>query len=389
MGNCVTRGDARRPLAKRFVTVVAASLAFAAVTPTAASAAVMVTPDATAGVGGGGVFAIGNAADRTYIGGLFSRVGGRERINVAAINDVDGTVDLAFDAPTNGKVLAVEVSEDGKTVFLGGSFTQVGGQPRTGLAAVDAATGQVRADWQADATGASPVVQSLAVEGNRLYVGGSFAGIEGPGRPKLAAVTVDTGAVISEFRPRPAGGIREVVVSPADGNVYVGGGLTALSGQPRIAAGAVDPVTGAPTTFSPTGSGGNAVTVDVGPDGHFYYGTENNTLFAYDPNRATNANDPLWSTKTSGNTQAIEVLDDEMWIGGHFSQIVTEKIARPFLASLNPVTGKTTTWDSACTGGKQGVWALVHDGDDLHAGGYFAKFGATPQRGYARFSDVP
>ena len=389
MGTIMLEGDARRPLVKRLVAVVTASAAVAVMTPGAAQASVSVTPDPTARVGGGGVFAIGHAGEHTYIGGLFTSVGGRARSNVAAINDLDGTVNLTFNAATNGRVLAVEVSEDGSTVFLGGEFTQVGGEPRTGLAAVDAVTGALLPDWQADTAGASITVASLAVAGDKLYVGGKFATIDGVGRPRLAAVNAGTGNVISEFRPRPAGGIREVVVSPFDGNVYVGGGLTALDGQPRLAAGAVDPDTGAPTAFSPTGSGGNAVTVDVGPDGHFYYGTENNTLFAYDPNRATDANDPLWSTKTSGNTQAIEVVDDEMWIGGHFSQIVTEKIARPFLASLNPVTGKATTWDSQCTGGKQGVWALLHDGDDLHAGGYFSAFGSEQRPRYARFPDAP
>ena len=247
-------------------------------------------------------------------------------------------------------------------------------------------TGEVLADWVANTSGTTPEVASLAVEGDRLYVGGRFATIGEVSRPRLAALSVDTGDVLLDFRPRPQGGVREVVVSPEDGNVYVGGGITGLGGQPRAAAGAVDPLTGAVTPFSPTGDGGNAVTVDVGPDGWFYYGTENNTLFAYDP---ASSNEPQWSLKTSGNTQAIEVVDDEMWIGGHFSQIVTGKIARPYLASIDPASGTVTSWDSQCAGGKQGVWALLHDGADLHAGGYFAAFGTVKQRGYARFSVAP
>ena len=390
MGTIMLEGHARRPFTTRLVAVAAASAAVAVMTPGAAHATVSVTPDPTAKVGSGGVHGIAHFGDRTYIGGLFSTVGVTARSNVASINDLDGKVDLAFDAPTNGKVLAVEVSEDGRTVFLGGVFTEVGGFARKGLAAVDAATGAVKPAWQADTGDTNFSVQSLAVEGNRLYVGGSFAKIDGVSRPKLAAVTADTGDVISEFRPKPVGGIREVVVSPKDGNVYVGGGLTSLNGQPRAAAGAVDPVTGAPTSFAPTGDGGNAVTVGVHPTtGRFFYGTENNTLFAYDP---ASSNDPVWQIKTSGNTQGIEVIGDEMWIGGHFSQIVADidgnKVSRAFVASLDPATGSVNAWNAVCTGGKQGVWALVHDGDDLHAGGYFAKFGATSQRGYARFSEL-
>ncbi len=78
-----------------------------------------------------------------------------------------------------------------------------------------------------------------------------------------------------------------------------------------------------------------------------------------------------------------------MWIGGHFSQIVTGEIPRPFLASINPANGSVNAWDCQCTGGKQGVWALEHDGQDLHVGGYVAAFGAVKQRGYARFSVTP
>ena len=376
---------AARPAIRRTVTLAAATLALAVVAPAPAHAVVATTPDVTVKVGAGGVHAVARGGSLTYLGGVFTSVGVQPRTNVAAVT-ADGRVDAQFDPGTNGRVNAIAVSEDGATVFLGGTFTQVGGAARSGLAAVDAVTGEVLADWVANTSGTTPEVASLAVEGDRLYVGGRFATIGDVPRPKLAALSVDTGDVLLDFRPRPQGGVREVVVSPEDGNVYVGGEITALGGQPRAAAGAVDPLTGAVTPFSPTGDGGNAVTVDVGPDGWFYYGTENNTLFAYDP---ATSNDPVWSLKTSGNTQAIEVVDDEMWIGGHFSQIVTGKIARPYLASIDPASGTVTSWDSQCTGGKQGVWALLHDGADLHAGGYFAAFGTVKQRGYARFSVAP
>ena len=385
MGSTTATRAVAPPVVRRLVTVAAATLALTAVAPAPAQAAVATTPDPTVKVGGGGVHAVARGETHTYLGGLFSSVGVQLRSNVAAVT-ADGKVDPQFDPGTNGKVNAIAVSENGATVFLGGTFTQVDGVARTGLAAVDATTGEVRPNWEANTAGATVEVASLAVEGDRLYVGGRFTSIDGAARPRLAAVTVDTGEVLLDFRPRPVGGVREVAVSPGDGNVYVGGGLTALGGQPRAAAGAVDPVTGAVTSFSPTGDGGNAVTVDVGPDGWFYYGTENNTLFAYDP---AASNDPQWSLKTSGNTQAIEVVDDEMWIGGHFSQIVTGKIPRPFLASIDPGTGTVNGWDSQCTGGKQGVWALLHDGADLHVGGYFAAFGPVKQRGYARFSVTP
>ncbi len=361
-----------------------AALALVLLAPGTAAATVSVTPDATDKVAGG-VYGMAHSGGRTFIGGEFTGVGGTARNNVAAIK-ADGRLDELFDPGANGRVLAVAASEDGSVIFLGGRFTQAGGAPRAQLAAVDAVTGEALASWRADTTGTYPDVASLAVKGNRLYVGGRFTGIDGTTRKRLVALDTATGDVVPTFRPAPNGNVREVVVSPDGSTVYAGGAFSILGGQARAAAGSVDAATGSATAFAPSGDGGNAVTIGLSPDGRrFFYGTENNTLFAYDP---AVSNDPVWFIKTSGNTQALAVSDDEMWIGGHFSQIVTGKIPRPFIASLDPVDGSVNDWNPNCVGGKSGVWALVLEGTHLHAGGLFTGFGTVKQRGYARFSEV-
>jgi WD40 repeat protein len=359
-------------------------LALLLVSPGAAVANVSVTPDPTAKVAGG-VYGMAQVEDRTVIGGLFTAVGGEPRSNVAAIG-ADGSVDPLFNPGVNGKVMAVAASEDGTVVFLGGTFTEAGGAPRANLAAVDAITGVAVAEWTADTSGTYADVVSLAVDGNRLYVGGRFTGIDGKTTHKrLVAIDTVTGNLISAFRPSPDKGVTEVVVAP-DHTVYAGGPFTMLGGQPRLSAGSVDPATGTATGFAPSGNGGPARTIALSPDGsRFFYGTENNTLFAYDP---AVSNDPVWLIKTSGNTQAIVVSDTEMWIGGHFSQVVTGHIARPYVASLDPVDGSVNEWNPNCVGGKLGVWALVLEGNHLHLGGQFTGFGTTKQRGYARFTQV-
>ena len=358
-----------------------------------AMATVSTTPDVTDKVGGN-VHAIalvdpdGNPATpdaKAYIGGIFNAVGGKPRGNAALIN-ANGRVDLGFTPATNGIVKAVAVSQDNSVVFLGGKFTQVNGVARANLAAVDAVTGQVLSGWQADTGGEYPDVNSLAVRGGTLYVGGRYATIDGTGRKMLTAVDAVTGNVLRTFNAAPNGLVNEVVVSPDGSTVYAGGAFTMLGGQARAYAGGVDAVTGAATAFKPAAEGGRAVTVEISPDGsRFFYATENNTLFAYDP---AVSNSPVWTIKTSGDTQAIEVLDGEMWIGGHFSQVVTTHTPRAFLASLDPANGSVLPWDPKCYGGSFGVWALAHDGQRLHAGGVFAGFGDVKQRGYARFSNV-
>ena len=340
-------------------------------------------PDATAQVGVGSVYAVAQVGDRTIIAGSFTRVGGKPRANVAAILP-DGTVDPTFNPGTDGTVYAVAASADGSRIFLGGMFTMAGGAARANLAAVDTA-GVAVADWQADTIGTTPDIKSLAVFGDRLYVAGRYGGIDGTTRKRLTAVTVDTGAVIPQFKPLPGGAVREVVVSPDGTKVYAGGAFVQIGGASRPnGAAELDPATGLATAFNPSVGGGNVVTVELTPDGsRFFFSTENNTVFAYDLVSDT----PVWSRKMSGNTQAMAAtVNGELFVGGHFSQELATKVKRTSFASFMVDDGALTSWDPKATGGKMGVWAFAIDGDQLHAGGVFKYFDVVKQQGYARFS---
>lgn len=375
------RGRLRRSLLAATVGAVALVVAL----PGVAYAGVSAVPDSTASVDGR-VHGIGKVGSSVVIGGVFSRAGSRARSNVAKILP-DGTVDPVFVANTDGEVAAVAASEDGSTVFLGGTFTSVNGVPRANLAAVDATTGAVREGWQADTGGAYPDVRALEVNGNLLYVAGRYVGIDGTRRKRLSAVTVDTGQLHKPFNPRADRGVNEIALTPDRSTLYIAGSITRLGGVPRAAAGSVDAQTGAVTTFAPTGTGGNAVTGALSPDGtRFFYGTGNNTVFAYEP---ATSNNPVWERKASGNTQAIAVAENEMWIGGHFTGFKGIREKHTSLASLDPATGAVNAWNPQVTGGDMGVWALLLDGPHLHAGGVFSAFDGVQQRGYARFTGTP
>ena len=101
------------------------------------------------------------------------------------------------------------------------------------------------------------------------------------------------------------------------------------------------------------------------------------------------ANNASWTMKMSANVQAMAATATDLYLGGHFSQFVTEHIARPFLGSANPYTGNATAWDPMATGLKGGGWALVVEGSYLHAGGQFTHFAGVQQRLYARFAGEP
>jgi len=97
-----------------------------------------------------------------YIGGDFTGVGGFPRKNAAHIR-ADGTVS-AWAPEANERVWSIV--RDGSRIFLGGWFSQVGGQQRDGVAAVDATTG-VLLPWTANRSGLS--VWTLAMHGGKLY----------------------------------------------------------------------------------------------------------------------------------------------------------------------------------------------------------------------------
>jgi hypothetical protein len=370
---------------RRNTLVVMATVVAVAVAPTTAFAAVSATPDPTAKVNGP-VFAVAQVGDLTVIGGRFTTVGGQPRSNVAAIR-ADGTVDPTFNPTVNGDVLALAGSSDATRVFIGGVFTSAGGAARANLAAVEATSGAAVPTWQADTVGAAPDVLALAVHGTNLYVAGRYSGIDDAQRRRLAAIDTTTGDVVTGFRPAPNGILKAVAVSADGSKVYAGGSFTEIGGQVRLNSVAeLLASTGEATSFNPSLGGGRVVSLGLSPDGtRVYSGTENNTVFAYE--LATGV--PAWSIKMSGNTQAIAVSESSVYLGGHFSQSVTEKTRRIFAAAVNPSDGMLQAWDPVLDGANKGVWAIVLTSDHLLMGGGFTTIGGVKHRGFARFAGTP
>jgi hypothetical protein len=150
-------------------------------------------------------------------------------------------------------------------VYLGGSFQRVKGQPRQGLAAVDAATGEIL-PWTADMD--SGYVEALLVRGNTLYVGGAFKRLGGRPSSSLGALDATTG-LATDWNP----GLTEWgVVTPrvralalVATTLYVGGTFASLGGEPRICLAAVDTPTGLATPWDP-GLDGYAWTLEADGD---------------------------------------------------------------------------------------------------------------------------
>lgn len=374
----------KQPGMRNVLVVLASILAFVSSTQ-GAFASPSVETDATPRVNGP-VYAIAQVGDLTIIGGEFTMVGGKPRSNAAAIR-ADGTLDPTFNPSPDGVVRAIAGSADGSTVFLGGRFDNAGGAPRANLAAVDTATGTALSTWQVDTAGTSPGVRALAIHGNSLYVAGTFSTIQGKSRASLAAVDAAAGEVLTGFRSRANSLVRALALSPDGTKIYAAGAFSKIGGADRtFAVAELMASTGDATAFNPQEGSDQVLAVGLSPDGsRLYYSTPNNYLFAYD----VTSDVPVWVRKTSGDTQAIAVSGTEVYIGGHFSQIVTYKIKRNFLASLRPEDGTVTDWNPDPIGGDMGVWAITLTPTSLMAGGTFTTVNGTERVRFARFPGTP
>src|SRR5207247_216214 len=148
----------------------------------------------------------------------------------------------------------------GGTVYAGGRFTSIGGQLRNHIAALDATTGAATA-WDPNASGgAYHSVYALAVSGSTVYAGGGFQNIGGQPRNHIAALDATTGAPTA-WDPRPDARVQALAVS--GGTVYAGGNFTTIGGQPRNRIAALDAASGAATAWNPNAPNPNDVVLDL------------------------------------------------------------------------------------------------------------------------------
>ncbi len=207
----------------------------------------------------GRVRSIATHAGSVYVGGSFNVVSDYSRMRLAAIDAMTGTP-TSWNPGVNGDVYALAISQSSQapftvTTWIGGDFTSVAFQPRNHLAAVDGTTGALTGwDPNADAD-----VSSLAVwvrhhvglgDITTLYVGGKFAHVSGQPRSDIAAI--DGGGVLDGWDPGANDQVEALAVDPS--GVYAGGDFFMIGGQDRDGMAQID-FTGAVTAWDAGGMG--------------------------------------------------------------------------------------------------------------------------------------
>jgi hypothetical protein len=119
-----------------------------------------------------------------YAGGTFSRIGGQWRSRIAAVDAASGTA-TAWNPSADAAVYALAVS--GSTVYAGGGFHSIGGQPRNHIGALGAASGMAT-PWNPNA---AAEVSALALSGPTVYASGSSLAIGGLPQAHVAGISID------------------------------------------------------------------------------------------------------------------------------------------------------------------------------------------------------
>jgi hypothetical protein len=126
--------------------------------------------------------------DSLYVGGGFGAIAGQNRSGLAKLPLAgNGTPDANWIPATQATIVDALLLDGAGSLYVGGSFAQMGGQARFNFAQLAAASGQAQSLWNPAPDGD---VRALALlSGGRLAVGGSFAEIAGTPREALAVLS--------------------------------------------------------------------------------------------------------------------------------------------------------------------------------------------------------
>ncbi|MBR7743692.1 PKD domain-containing protein [Phycicoccus sp. BSK3Z-2] len=411
--------------------VAAAALAVAGAGAPAASAA----PDQPAGsiagdvpepgtphVLNGRVYSVVKVGNTMVLGGTFTSARNDNssttlsRSRLLAFDATTGIISQTFTPNPNGTVNAVIPAGDGQTVYVGGSFSSIGGVSRNNLARVRVSDGAVVGSF--DPGMVTGQVKDLRLADGRLWVAGGFTHLNaGVAQKALATLDPDSGSVTDYFQGVIEGDhnggyttVMKLDVTPDGDRLVAIGNFDTLDGVKNHQVFVLDTsgASAAPynlrTPFYETPCSASFDSymrdVDISPDGSFFvisttgaYGGVNracDSTARFDFANTGTSVQPSWIDNTGGDTTyGVEITDRVVYTGGHarwqnnpFSgdRAGPGAVSRPGIAALDPANGLPYSWNPTRTRGvglfdflptPQGLWA-VSDTDRMGQG-YFYK----------------
>jgi trimeric autotransporter adhesin len=338
----------------------------------------------------GRVNAVAYLGGTLYLGGSFTSVGGSARNHLAACDAATGNLITTWNPNANGVVRALKVSPAGTRVYVGGDFSAVGGAARSRVAALSPSSGAAFA-WSPYVNDSVKAV-TTSTTGSTVYVGGDFDSAEGAGRSRLAAFNATSGNLSSTFKPTVSNGaghfatVLTMAVSPNNQTLYFGGDFALVNGHSRRNAGAVSTGIASLRAWSPASTAAVVGELIVSASGNTVFAGGRATggyVQAYGPNTGGT---PVWNVQTNGDVEALAVSSSILYVGGHFTTVGAS--TRHHLAALRASGGTLQSWAPAADG-VFGAFAAAITSSRVAFGGEFTTVASENHAGVVQFSGTP
>lgn len=382
----------------------------------------------------GRVLSIVQVGDQIVLGGTFSSAKNDRRndpsetqvprSNLLAFDAQTGVMSQTFVPNTNGTVTVVLPAGDGESVYVGGAFTEIAGQPVKNLARVRVSDGSLVTSFN----GGSPAgqVKDLRLSGGRLWVAGAFTHIAGKQQKALATLNPATGKFDPFARQVFAGThnggyttVAKIDVNPASTRLVAIGNFTTVDAVTNHQivmldiSGSVAQASNFNTSFYTTACSRSFDSymrdLDFSPDGSFFvvsttgaYGgstTACDTTARFETGSSGANVQPSWINHTGGDTTyAVEITDAVVYTGGHArwqnnpfagDRAGQGAVARPGIAALDPSNGLPYSWNPTRSRGvgvfdmlvtSHGLW-VGSDTDRIGADEYHGRIALMPSAG--------
>ncbi|MGZ4414177.1 MAG: hypothetical protein ACXVRZ_07385 [Gaiellaceae bacterium] len=354
----------------------------------------------------GAVYALSAESDNgLLVGGNFNftTAGGRPAAHLAVWYPTQFWSAFATPSPLNGDVHAIAWDADHVRLFVGGTFTNAGGNSNADFLAVW--DGSNWAPFCSPAPAFTASVAALRIIGSTLYVGGSFANGAGISTADyLLACDLNTGVARSlSVRDGDVTGGVYALTSDGNGTLYAGGQFINMAGIP-----AADHVAAYDGTWHAMGSGpspgGGAVDDYVrsmaSSGNDVYVGTDSvNVAGIQQADHVAKWNGSAWSALGASSTgtdgwlpatafiYAIAAKGSQVVVTGSFQNAGGNALAD------NIANFDGTAWTPlGSNGAGNGPWignglAVAILGKDIYVGGNFTSAGGDPLASYvARFT---
>lgn len=275
------------------------------------------------------VWAMAESNGVMYVGGTFTAVrppgtaagaaGSRSAVNFAAFDAYTGSPTACSLSVTGGSatVRAMDVSPDGRTLYIGGSFGTVNGVFTTRIAAINLPGCTVNTSFKPAAVSAT--VRAIEATASAVYFGGDFKTVGTAARSRLAAVSA--GGTLLPWAPSADQPVRALNAPAGKNTVIAGGDFLTMNGADSKALAVLNNTSGAsvrtyPNNFIPRTSSVKSIDSD---GTSFYIGNEGTGGGVFDGRARLDLNtyNQVWRDTCLGATQAVSVYGATLYAAHH------------------------------------------------------------------------